>query len=411
MALLVHPGLGSTDMGARYIARDDISELLLASLAPENNILGLTPVGAEFVGDQLNWVVDALNKRYVTDNTAGGLGSGTTTWTLATASDAGVLQVGAVLQDETAGNFFSGEQIQVTAIAGLNMTITRGYGGTAATTHTNGSIWRIVNLPIPEGSGLGPDQSRVRVPKLNVINRWDMNVNITQEQLTRARRGYAPGVGSELRYQFEQRLSERKIDMNRALLYSRPSSTSTPILGDNATMAGLVSFLDGTFDTNAVPVNASGATLTDTTIFTDNKTLIRNGAVPDWLAVGTNGIENIQKLYNDRIRLEQSDDVRGFEVRYIQTTMANSLRLVWDNSIWDNVTSTNVAGTGNGLMFVLDSGRMRIRPACEAFFYVISAPSFNDGDAVRALCKWSFEMRNVGTDIGAAHLLHYGLNF
>ena len=58
MALLVHPGLGSTDMGARYIARDDISELLLASLAPENNILGLTPVGAEFVGDQLNWVVD-----------------------------------------------------------------------------------------------------------------------------------------------------------------------------------------------------------------------------------------------------------------------------------------------------------------------------------------------------------------
>lgn len=411
MALLVHPGLGSTDMGARYIARDDISELLLASLAPENNMLGLTPVGAEFVGDQLNWVVDALNKRYVTDNTPGGLTSSATTWTLATNSDAGVLAVGAILQDETVGNFFSGEQVQVTAMAGLNMTITRGYGGTTAVSHTNGSIWRIINLPIPEGSGLGPDQSRIRVPKFNVINRWDMNVNITQEQLTRARRGYAPGVGSELRYQFEQRLSERKIDMNRALLYSRPSATSAPIVGDNATMAGYVSFLDGTWDTNAAATNAAGATLTDTTIYTDNKTLIRNGAVPDWLCLGTNGVENVQKLYNDRIRIEQSDDVRGFEVRYLQTTMANSLRLVWDNSIYDNTTSTNVAQTGNGLMFLIDSGRVRIRPAAEAFFYIISAPSFNDGDAVRALCKWSLEMRNVGSDIGAAHLLHYNLNF
>src|SRR5207302_4236267 len=100
----------------------------------------------------------------------------------------GVLTVGAVLQDETLGNFFSGEQIQVTGITGTTLTITRGYGGTTATTHTNGAIWRIINLPIPEGSGLGADQSRVRAPKYNIINRWDMNVNITQEQLTRARR-------------------------------------------------------------------------------------------------------------------------------------------------------------------------------------------------------------------------------
>jgi hypothetical protein len=410
VALLVHPGTGSTDLGARYVARDDISEYLLASLQAENNMLGLIPVGPEFVGDQLNWLVDSLNKRYVTDNTAGGLTSSQTNMTVATQSDAGVLAVGAVLIDETAGNLYNGEQIQVTAIAGTTLTILRGYGSTTAATHTNGAIWRIVNLPIPEGSGLGPDQSRARSPKYNIINRWDMNVTITQEQLTRARRGFAPGLTSELRYQFEQRLSERRIDMNRALIYSRPAAGGA-VLGDNATMAGIISFLDGTWDTNAVPINAAGAVLTDTAIFGYNKTIIRNGAVPDWLAMGTNGVESVQKLYKDQIRLEQDDDVRGTEVRYLTTTMANSLRLLWDNSIYDNTTSTNVAGSANGLLFLLDSGRIRIRPAAEAFFYIITAPTFTDGDSVRALSKWSLEMRNVGSDVGAASQLVYGLNF
>jgi hypothetical protein len=38
------------------------------------------------------------------------------------------------------------------------------------------------------------------------------------------------------------------------------------------------------------------------------------------------------------------------------------------------------------------------------FFYVVTSPSFRDGDAVRCLSKWSVEVRNTGTDSGFASL-------
>ena len=54
--------------------------------------------------------------------------------------------------------------------------------------------------------------------------------------------------------------------------------------------------------------------------------------------------------------------------------------------------------------------RIRIKPFVGQFFYVVTAPSFRDGDAVRCLSKWSVEVRNTGSDTGSAHLLVQNLS-
>lgn len=414
MPLYVHSGAGSTDLGnaATGTVRKDISDLLLASLVTENNFIGSLMVGEEFGDTALNWLEDSLNAQTLKDNTPGGMTSGSTSFVAATAGDASVGEIGAIMVDETIGDFIAGEHLQITAISGSTYTVTRGYGGTTAVSHTNGSQWRVIGRPTYENSDLGRDLSKARIVKTNLIERFERNVNISQEQLMRAKHNYAPGVPNELRYQFEQRLRELLREMNNTALYGRQSAGA--ITGDYATLGGLVYWLDGVGgNANATPYAAAGATLSDSVINAQNRTLVNNGATPDWIFGGTALAHTVSGLYNDRIRIVQDDTTRGFKVKEFDTTLQNTLRILWDRQIYDN-TSTAPAGpatSANGIAFLVDSGRIRIRPFIESLFYTIQAPSFRDGDAVRMLSKWSMELRNSGSDAGAAHIMIKGLNF
>jgi hypothetical protein len=386
--------------------------LLLASLVTENNFIGSLLVGEEFGDTALNWLEDSLNAQTLKDNTAGGMTAGSTTFTAATAADAAVAEIGAILIDETIGDLVGGEQMQVVTISSTTLTVTRGYGGTTAVSHTNGSQWRVIGRPTYENSDLGRDLSKARIVKTNLIERFERNVNISQEQLMRAKHNYAPGVPNELKYQFEQRLRELLREMNNTAVYGRQSAAATT--GDYATLGGIVYWLDGVGgNTNATPYKAAGATLSDSIINAQNRTLVNNGATPDWIFGGTQLAHTLSGLYNDRIRIVQDDTTRGFKVKEFDTTLQNTLRVLWDRQIYDN-TSTAAGGpatSANGIAFLADSGRIRVRPFIESLFYTIQAPSFRDGDAVRMLSKWSLEVRNSGSDAGAAHVMIQGLNF
>lgn len=421
MPLFVHTGAGSVDLGSYQTGnvRRDISDLLLASLVTENNLIGSLAVGEEFGDTSLTWLEDSLNAQTFLDNTPGGLGTGTVTLVTSTLADAGVCEVGCIIVDETIGNFTTGEQMQVTAISGQNLTISRGYGGTTAVTHANGDVYRVIERPTYENSDLGRDLTKARIVKTNIIERFERNINISQEAILRAKYNYAPGVPNELKYQFEQRVRELLREMNNTAIYSRQSASG--ITGDYATLGGLVQWLiggTGSLNTTATPFNANGSTLSDVILNTQNRTIINNGALPDWVFGGTLMADNLSKLYNDRIRIVQDDTTRGFKVKEFDTTLQNTLRIMWDRQIYDNTGttptpsgSTAPSTAGNGLMFLLDSGRIRIRPFLESLFFTLQAPSFRDGDACRMLSKWTMEIRNTGTDAGAAHVLVYGLNF
>jgi hypothetical protein len=132
------------------------------------------------------------------------------------------------------------------------------------------------------------------------------------------------------------------------------------------------------------------------------KNILRQGAASNLIACGPNMIERIGQLYQDRLRTERNDRGRGFFAQYFTPSMANEHRLVNDPYMMD--------ATGSAQVAVLDMGRLWIRPFIGQFAYTIMAPTLRDGDAVRALFKWSLEVRNTGTDIGFAHQIHTNLS-
>lgn len=408
MALLTSSGTISTDLGTLNTIRVDISDYLMSSLAAENNFIGNLEVGPQFGSTSFSWDEDKLNPNTVTSINSWNNTDSPVTLTVSNA-DAALLQVGYILANQAAGGVVTGEQLQIIQIvpgaSNSTLTASRGYGGTSLASGSSSATLQIVNAPTYENSDLGPDLSRARIAKTNFINRFEMNVNLSQEVIERARMGYTPGVNDELEYQFEQRLREMLRQMNQAALYSRPNSTtpSSNTGGNYQTMAGLTSWLDGTYNSTASVSDQGGAALTDVVINTLNTNINRQGAVPDWLLVGPNGVNTTGRIYNDRIRLQQDDQTRGFMVKYFDTTLQNSLRILYDQAIYDT--------SPNGVIYLVDSGRIRIRPALNAMFYIITAPSFRDGDAVRALSKWSLEVRNTGTDVGYAHIMAKNVQF
>lgn len=397
MALLVHSGTAASDLAVAGTIRDDISDLLLSSLYVDNHVLALTRVGAEFAAQVCKWDEDALNQFKITDTA--GQTTGSTAITVS-ASDAAVLINGMLLQEDL--QVGTGEIVQITNISATTVTISRAYGGTTATTHLANAVWRVINAPTYQNSDLGKDTSRARVSKSNLVNRWEQNVNLDSEAILRAKYGYTPGVKNELSYQFQQRLLELKRWMQNGYWFSvQANSGAASTGGDFSTMWGVNYWLNGTANATAAPITTAEV-LTDAVINNMAKLIHKQGALSQVLVSNVSGLEKVGQLYQDRIRMEQHERNRGFYARTFTPSMANKHYLVEDIYLNDV--------QGSIQLFMLDMDRIFIRPFVESTLYTISAPSFRDGDAIRMLSKWSLEIRNTGTDIGYAHLLHNNLS-
>lgn len=404
MALLLHSGASSTDLGVSGTKRDDISDYLAACLVLANTTAGAIRVGPEFADSIAQWDEDRLNNDFITDLTSGGQSTSSTSMTVSTA-DAAILDLGYVMADTSAaaGGIANGEFVQVTAISGTTVTFTRAFGGSTATSHAQNAIWSIIARPTLENSDLGRDMSRARIRKYNYLHRHELNVNLSSEVIMRSRKGYTPGIQDELEYQFFQRTQEVLRIWDKSVLYSKPSPGTTGSAGfsggDYSTMAGIRAWLDTTMNATSAIYDYQTSGLTagqlDRAINAVNISLFQNGVVNDWAIGGANAAQDIGRLYSDRIRLQQDDSTRGFSAMYFRTTLANELRMMLDGFV------ESVQNIGD--LFILDSGRARLRPLAEQFFFVITAPTLRDGDQIRAISKLTLEMRNTGSDVGQAH--------
>ena len=401
MPLLTHSGTAAIDLNASGTQRQDISDVLLASLSNENTTLGLCTVGEEFAAPQLFWVEDALNQYKITGDTAASMTSLVATMAVSQ-SDASVLDVGWIISLDSGVGGSTQEQLQITAISGTTLTLTRAFAGTAQSYTTN-SVFRIVNAPTYPNSDLGKDMSRARLSKTNFINRFERNVNIDSEQILRSQQSYVPGVEDELGYQFQQRLLEMKRHMQQALLFSVANASGNPT-NDYQTCHGLLAWLNTTANATASPITTA-ETLTDSVVNTMVLNIFSQGAFSNLLVAGPRAIQKLGQLYTDRIRLDQTDRTRGFFTQEFIPSMANPHRLV--NEFYLNDGGSTNAGTA--MAIVGDWNRIRLRPFIGQFFYTIIAPSFRDGDAARMLSKWSPEIRNTGTDAGYSWQLHTNL--
>src|SRR5712692_4791756 len=228
MALPASPG--ATAIGtfnANFTKREDISEILFASMSLENTIAGLLPVGEPFADpDACRWDEDSLNIFQLVDNTAGGQNATDATSTLQLSTGQGApLMVGTLLIDEGQTLSLTGlEYLQVISVTGDTAVVTRGYAGTTKVTHAAAASYRMIGSMLAETSDLDKDISKGRIAKFNRLGRFGLNVQISDEQLQRAMSGYAPGVPNEFDYQVTQRVREIKRMINNFLIYGKLST-------------------------------------------------------------------------------------------------------------------------------------------------------------------------------------------
>ena len=411
-------GLGTTNvtLGVPNTLRLDISDYLAPNLVLANNFAAALRVGPEFLDTVCRWNEDRLNANTVTDTTVGGLTTGTPQLLLST-GDASLLAIGTQLVDtaSTAGGLGGGEMVYVNAVNTQNgvVGITRASYGTTATTHAQGAVYMIIGQPTAEFTDLGPDLTRARVPKWNYFERQEINVSLSAEVIERSVGGYTPGIRDELEYQLANRVQELLRRWNTTAIYGRgfagQGGTAGQTAADYSSLFGLRSFLDGT--ANSV-INPGESTTTlnyatqgwpagsiDLAINAANLTVNRNGAVPDQAWFGFNPAQAASKLYNDRIRIVQSENERGFSADIMHTPLGNELVFGLDGYIVDT--------PGIAEVYIVDSSRLRWRPFKNQWFYGFTAPTLRDGDSFRALSKASFEMRNTGNASGQASILIY----
>jgi len=414
MATPTGVGATSVTLGAPNTIRLDISDYLFANLVLANNFAGSLRVGASFLDTVCRWTEDRLNANVVTDTQAGGLTTSTPQLVLSTA-DAALLSVGARLMDQSAaaGGIGGGEVLFVSSITQSTgvVQVTRAADGTTATTHAQGAVWQIIGMPTAEGTDLGPDRSRARVPKWNYMERQEINVTITAEAIQRSLGGYTPGISDELDYQISNRVQELLRYWNTTFLYGRPFTGQGGTAGvnsaDYSSFGGLRAWLDGSMNTLFTPnpvttvvdfiAQGFGNGAVDAAINYANLLANRNGAVPDWSLFGFNAAQAASRLYNDRIRITQSENERGFSADLMHTPLGNELMFLLDGYVVDTAAIAE--------LYIIDSARLRVRPFEGQAFYGFTAPSYRDADSFRALSKLSFEIRNTATDSGQAHFL------
>lgn len=401
MALITSPGIRTTDLFGNLTRYQDISPVMASYLYREQALLGLTPVGEDFVGNSFSWNEDKLNPDSFTDLTGAGNTSADTVISVS-ASDIQILKTGMIAQVNTRVNI--GEQVQIKAInqPALQITLSRGYGGTATESWSSNTVLRIIGEPSAENSQLTKDTTRARIAKTNFIHRWEFTIILSAEVIVTSLLSYTPGVANELGYQFKKQMDERRRTMQNSW-WASINSTASPAStgGDYSTMIGVWKWLDGTANTTS-QVGPTSGSLNPATVNSMVQFIVNQGTTPQVLAMGTNGVGRFSLLGSDLVRTGWDETSQGKTTKYYQTPYGPELRIVLDPFLNDTVGSLQCG--------VLDMSKIRLKFFAGAMLYTIMAENFMDGDALTCHSKPSLEVRNSGLDIGQAHQIAYGLS-
>lgn len=196
------------------------------------------------------------------------------------------------------------EYMQVTAVNGDSITVTRGFDGTTAAALTAGEEIRIVARPQLEGAGVGQDEGHDRYVDYNftqIIERY-AQVSGTQQAV----RTY--NVTNELDYQVQLRLKELSREMNDWLIYGRRVQGGA---GVPRMTGGLLYFADqkGAYKKNVNGAQVEAKDLNDLM----EQVYLRGGNV-NTILTNTAGARQISKMASDAIRVQRVDHVTGHQI-------------------------------------------------------------------------------------------------
>ena len=367
----------------------DISPILLAALMVDTGVLGQVPMSAEGVYDVVHyWNEIALNDQFVTLNNGGTVGAADTSCVV---SSAGIIRKGALLKPvDTAPG--TAEIIQVTAVSGTTLTISRGYGGTTATTHADGSTLTIIGMPLQEASDIQTDVTKVPSVGTNYTQIFERSITISRNQMKRR----MAAIHDFLAQSLHDRTMELKRELELALIHSVKSG-SNPAGTDSVyrSFDGLLALI-----TNAVSTSeAMSSTVFDTQV----KNLIDNGAADAQsklvLVAPTVIRQTISGFQASNRRLVESDVKVGHYVEQIVSDLGPVVDVVTSNYLGAGAASPWTS-------ILLDTSRCSLKPFADDTFKLMAATDWVDGIKRRVLGEYTVELRNGSK----AHYVHTGLS-
>jgi hypothetical protein len=164
---------------------------------------------------------------------------------------------------------------------------------------------------------------------------------------------------------------------------------------------GLLSWLGYnavTANATATIRNAQGAQLSRRLLSQVALDLYGQGAeVPDVILANHNVVDNIARLYEDQLRLTQSEVVRGFTVDTIRVSIGTKpIKLIVDGYMPDPTLVEGVAA-------FLDLDRIAIVPFLDRGCFLRTAETPLDAEIMSVIMAMTLEVRNTGTDFNQAH--------
>lgn len=242
---------------------------------------------------KVEWLDDTLLTPRSTLN--GALTTGTTAVVIATA-DANHFGVGDVLQ------FASGEKALVTVLStdGVTLTVTRAFAGTTAVNQADASNVVGVGKALAEGSDPKTARAADRTSRYNYTQIFGPEA-VAVSGTEMVVRKY--GVTNEFDYQAGQRLKEKWIALEQAIVYgSRYEDTTNKL----RTMGGFTQYF-GTVD-------SSTTTLTDAKLLDMLQSLYALGGDPTTVLAGPKQRRTISTFEASQLRRDATSSARGESV-------------------------------------------------------------------------------------------------
>lgn len=230
------------------VIEEDVSDLVSIVTPHETPFL-------DFIGDADNpasnilheWLEDELAPNTIVASSAVA-SAATDTAMGVVGGKAAYMQVGTVLRHQVTGEYFT-----ISVIAGNTITLTRGFGGTTATSFAVATTLDVIAVAALEGADVDQDSSTVRTRNNNIVQLFKEDVIVSGTQSAVSLHG---GIEDEYEYQKQKKITEAVRNLEKAVIMGIASGNSIGSNSARRTMAGMRALIT----TN---VRSVGPTLTE----------------------------------------------------------------------------------------------------------------------------------------------------
>jgi hypothetical protein len=368
-------GLAIYDTGVFTTLDQDVSEFISMISPFETPLLDALSQPERSATNVLHeWLEDSLNPNTIVSSTAINTSTGDAQIAVHSGGSAVTpyLQVGAIVKNTNTGEF-----LQISAISGNTITLTRGFGGSTASTIAAGHSLYLISDAALEGSDVTADISRPRSRKSNYcqIFKKDIIVSGTHQAVTAL-----GNIQDEYDYQKMQRMKETLRDLEKAVINGLSS-------GNTLGSASLTRTMKGLWSSIATNSSSVGVTLTPDIVDTVISAAYNNGASEDQLSLIV--CDPLYKRQFDKFNESRTEVMQGGseEGRYQRQIT------VYEGSYGVHRILRSRWMPSNSFM-VIDPNRVKVVPLAGRSFQHIEVARTGDSKKGMVLGEYTLEVRN-----------------